>query len=91
MVARLGHGDDLPGDASDRRKHRSRRNSGPGKEECGKPDRPGRRDDDQYGSGDVGVGQLHLGVTRSRAALEERSAVHKMYRAGRRFSRPDNA
>jgi hypothetical protein len=87
----LGHGDDLPGGASDRREQRSRLNSGARKEERRQPDRPGRCDDDQCGSGDVGEGQLHVGITRSRAAPVERSAVHKMYRAGRRFSRPDNA
>jgi len=89
-MARFGHGDDLPRNASDHREQRSRGNPGPGKEERGEPDRPGRCNDDQCGSGDVGVGRLHLGVRRSRSALGERSTVHKMYRARRCFSRPDN-
>jgi len=89
-MARFGHGDDLPRNASDHREQRSRGNPGPGKEERGEPDRPGRCNDDQCGSGDVGVGRLHLGVRRSRSALGERSTVHKMYRARGCFSRPDN-
>jgi len=91
MLARLGHGHDLPGDASDHREQRDRLDPGGRKEERGQPDRPGRRDEDEQGSGEVSVGRLHLKTGRSRAALAERSTVHKMYRASRRFSRPGNA
>jgi hypothetical protein len=90
-MARLGHGDDLPGDAPDHREQRDRLDPGARKEERRQPDRPRRRREDEQGSGEVGVGRLHLEIGRSRAAQEERSTVHKMYRATRRFSRPDNA